>query len=252
MSSDSERETRTEPGQGKEKENERFVEEEDESGEASSSSAAAEQSSRVLIVDALKSSPLYGQVSDVLHWRDPLQSALLFGIGNFFFFLITVGEYSVLTLLCYLALSLIFVCCAYANGTMLRAQLKKEKPENPFLPKLRNPYVATRETLEPHADAIVQLANDAATVARAILYFTDNALTFKVALFIWVLSVIGRLFSGLTLLYMTFIAAFIWPRIYLEKKKDIDRVFYLVEDKVSEVTALIKAKIPLGKKKKTE
>ena len=67
-----------------------------------------------------------------MHWNDPVQSALVFGIGNFFFFLITYGEYSVLTLFSYLALALIFVCGGYVYVTMLRAHFNKEKAENPF------------------------------------------------------------------------------------------------------------------------
>jgi accessory gene regulator protein AgrB len=71
-------------------------------------------------------------VSSILHWNDPVQSALLFGIGNFFFFLITYGDYTVLSLFAYLDLALLFVAGVYANGTLLRAYLKKEKYENPF------------------------------------------------------------------------------------------------------------------------
>ena len=72
------------------------------------------------------------EVSALVHWNDPVQSALVFGIGNFFFFLITYGEYSVLTLFSYLALALIFVCGGYVYVTMLRAHFNKEKAENPF------------------------------------------------------------------------------------------------------------------------
>lgn len=131
-------------------------------------------------VTPLKSSPVYHQISGLLHWSDPVQSALVFGIGNFFFFLITYGEYSVLTLLSYLFLALVFVCGAYVYGTMLRAHFKKEKAENPFHAKLKNPFVATKFSLEPHADSIIGLINDAAHLWRSVLYFTDAAFSLKV------------------------------------------------------------------------
>jgi len=201
-------------------------------------------------VTPLKSSPFYHQASGILHWSDPVQSALVFGIGNFFFFLITYGEYSVLTLISYLALALIFVCGAYVYGTMLRAHFRKEKAENPFQAKLKNPFVASKFSLEPHADSIIGLINDAAHLWRSVLYFTDATFSLKFAFAIWVFSVIGKCFSGITLLYMTFLTAFIWPRIYQEKQAQIDEAYELALSKINHYVGLLMALLPL--KKKTE
>jgi len=204
----------------------------------------------VPFVTPLKSSPFFQQVSALLHWNDPVQSALVFGIGNFFFFLITYGEYSVLTLFSYLAMALIFVCGAYVYGTMLRAHFKKEKAENPFQAKLNNPFVASKFSLEPHADSIIGLINDAAHLWRSVLYFTESSFSLKVAFALWVLSVLGKVFSGLTLLYMTFLTAFIWPRIYQEKQAQIDEAYALAAGKINQYVSLAMSHLPL--KKKTE
>jgi len=217
-----------------------------------STSGSSEGCQGIPFVSALKSSPLFSQVSNILHWRDPIQSALLFAIGNFFFFLITVGEYTFLTLSCYLALALIIVCLSYAGGTQLRAHFKKEPVENPFAVKLKNPWVATRTTLEPHVDAVVGVINDFVDLAREVLYIKDYAQTAKVAVFIWLLSIVGKLFSGTMLLYMSFLTLFIWPRIYQEKQNDIDRYYNLALEQINHYLALVLSKIPLGKKKKTE
>jgi len=40
--------------------------------------------------------PLFPEASKVVHWRDPVKTGLLFGIFNFFFFLSTFAEYSLL------------------------------------------------------------------------------------------------------------------------------------------------------------
>jgi len=222
----------------------------DQASTSGSSEPSAPQA--IPFVSALKTSPLYGQVSAILHWRDPIQSALLFAIGNFFFFLITVGEYSILTLSCYLALALIIVCLSYAGGTQLRAQMKKEPAENPFAVKLNNPWVVSRSSLEPHVDAVVGVINDFADLAREVLYIKDYAQTAKVAVFVWLLSIVGKLFSGTMLLYMSFLTLFIWPRIYQEKQTDIDRLYNLALEKINFYLSMVMANIPLGKKKKTD
>lgn len=85
--------------------------------------------------------------------------------------------------------------------------------------KLKDPFVATKFSLEPHGDSIIGLINDTAHLWRSVLYFTDSSFSLKVrssfwfsffkliapkfAFAVWVLSVIGKLFSGLTLLYMS-------------------------------------------------
>jgi len=203
----------------------------------------------VAFVSSIKASPYYAQVSNVLHWNDPVKSALLFGIGNFFFFLITYGEYSVITLLSYLALALIVVCGVYANGVMLIAHFKKQKVENPFQAKLKTPYVATKLSLEPHADSIIGLINDTIELSRSVLYFTDTFFSLKIAFFIWILSVLGKVFTGTTLLYASFLTSFVWPRIYQEKRVQIDHAYNLAFSKVTLYTNLVVDKLPFPKKK---
>jgi hypothetical protein len=203
-------------------------------------------------VDALKKSPFYSHVSSILHWNDPVQSALLFGIGNFFFFLITCGGYTVLSLFAYLALALLFVAGVYANGTLLRAYLKKEKYENPFSAKLKNPYVLTEADIKPHVDAFVGVANDFIHLTRHAIYFTDTVFSVKIAVIVWFVALVGSLFSGVVLLYGIFLAAFVWPRIYQEKQADIDRVYNIALTHLNQYYDLVLSKLPLGKKKKEE
>lgn len=203
-------------------------------------------------VDALKKSPFYSHVSSILHWNDPVQSALLFGIGNFFFFLITCGDYTVVSLFAYLALALLFVAGVYANGTLLRAYLKKEKYENPFSAKLKNPFVLAEGDLKPHVDAFVGVVNDFLHLTRHAIYFTDTVFSVKIAVIVWFIAIVGGAFSGIVLLYGIFLAAFVWPRIYQEKQADIDRVYGIALAHLNQYYDLVISKLPLGKKKKEE
>jgi len=243
-----EKEMKEDSAPGESSSNQDKKEEENESEE----SVEYRGSRRAPFVSAMKASPFWNQVSAVLHWHDPVQSALIFGIGNFFFFLITYGEYSVLTLLSYLGLALILVCGAYVNGTLLRAHFKKETAENPFSANLKNPYQASKYTLEPHADCIIGIINDIVYVWTSVLYFTDTLFSLRIAVLLCILSVIGKLFSGTMLLYMTFLTAFIWPRIYQEKQVQIDQAYELAMNKVNFYSQQVLSKLPLGKKKKTE
>jgi len=203
-------------------------------------------------IDALKKSPAYSHVISIIYWNDPIQSALLFGIGNFFFFLITYGEYTVLSLLAYLLLSLLFVAGVYTNGTWLRASFTNEKYENPFSAKLKNPYVLHETELKPHVEALVALLNDLTHLACHALYWTDPVFSAKISVIVWFLAIMGNTFSGVFLLYGLFLASFVWPRIYQEKQAEIDRVYDNVVKHASQYYNLVCSKVPLWKKKKEE
>lgn len=70
--------------------------------------------------------PLTVVVEPVLYWRDVFRSGILFSIGNLFFFLLTVGQYSLLTLVTYVFLTLMLVSYAYITFAQFRGQA------NPF------------------------------------------------------------------------------------------------------------------------
>jgi hypothetical protein len=59
-------------------------------------------------------------------WTDLVKSGLIFAIGCFFFFLVIVGEYSVLTLTSYMALTVLTVSFVYLKMQTMRGN------ENPF------------------------------------------------------------------------------------------------------------------------
>eukprot|EP01087_Luapelamoeba_hula_P009852 TRINITY_DN2577_c0_g1_i1.p1 TRINITY_DN2577_c0_g1~~TRINITY_DN2577_c0_g1_i1.p1 ORF type:complete len:247 (+),score=52.58 TRINITY_DN2577_c0_g1_i1:41-742(+) len=203
----------------------------------------------VPFISAVKQSPWFTHIVSIVQWNDPVQTGLLFAIGNLFFFLITFGEYSLLTILGYLALVLLIVCGVYANGVMLAAHFKKQPTENPFAAKLKNPYVASRLSLEPHSESIINFINDILGLIRAALFWTDFKFSVQVGFSVWVIALLGKYFAAVTLLYATFLTAFVWPRLYVEKKAQIDQAYGFVSSKIALYVDLIVSKIPLGKKK---
>jgi hypothetical protein len=72
------------------------------------------------------------EVSNIVLWRDPVKTGLLFGIFNFFFLLVCWGDYTVVTLESYLLLSLLAVCVGYVNFFVLKATIGGKHGEHPF------------------------------------------------------------------------------------------------------------------------
>jgi len=213
-----------------------------------SSSDAEEYKDKYPIISALQTSPFYSEVSALAHWKDPIQSGLIFGIGNFFFFLITYGEYSVLTLFSYLLFTLLLVCYVYVNVSIFL-----KKAGNPFSKKLEgNEFRITRKMLEGHLDTIAQLLNDVLYIFRSTFYFTNTLRSLKFAGILFALATIGKCFSGIAILFLVFFFSFVIPRIYLEKQKEIDAILGLARSQIDTYTQLVLSKIPFPGKKKSE
>eukprot|EP01089_Gocevia_fonbrunei_P007863 TRINITY_DN1920_c0_g1_i3.p1 TRINITY_DN1920_c0_g1~~TRINITY_DN1920_c0_g1_i3.p1 ORF type:complete len:189 (-),score=14.27 TRINITY_DN1920_c0_g1_i3:88-654(-) len=168
-----------------------------------------------------------------------------------FFFLITMADYTFLTLYCYLGLALLLICGAYANTFSIKSLVNKSaaKEANPLKAALDKAYKISPDVLEAHLKSLEQLLNDIVKIFRSLFSFEDNFTSLKFAALLWILSIVGGWFSGALLLYMAFLTAFTWPRLYLEKRREIDNVWNLV---ATQIDTVILSKIPFGKKKKNE
>jgi len=183
------------------------------------------QAERKTCMVILKANPLYNEVSKIFHWRDPVRSGLLFGIANLFYILLSWGEYSVVTLTSYLLLSLLLVCLGYSNYVVFKASwLQGKKVENPFKEKFKNQkFHVTREAIDKHVDTILDLINLTIDKYRDVFYCSDNLVSLKYTFYFYVYATIGDWFSGITLLYLVTLGFFVWPRLYEEKKTEIDQ-----------------------------
>jgi len=65
-----------------------------------------------------------------------------------FFYLVSFGGYSVLSLVSYLLLTLTVGCLIFSQYVVVKARWKKEEPHNPFADRLKdNKFFITQETV---------------------------------------------------------------------------------------------------------
>jgi len=205
------------------------------------------------ISSAIATSPLFPEVSYILHWKDPIRTGLLFGIFNFSFFLITYGEYSVLSLAAYSSLALLVAAFAYANGSILFAKyIQGLVAENPLSARWSSAEPIPRYVVEKHLDSVLNIVNAVLEVARDAFYSNFPILSVKVGAVFFILSLIGKWFSGLTLIYIVALIAFAWPRLYQEKQREIDHFWKLATDHYDTYAQLALSKIPKLDKRKTQ
>jgi len=197
-------------------------------------------------VAIVKSNPLYSEASKIFHWRDPVRSGLLFGIFNFFFFLWTWGEYSLVTIVSYLLLTTLCICLGYANYVVLKASwLQGSREENPFSKRFKGAnFHISREVVDQHVTTLIDLINTTVDQLRDVYFCTDSFLSLKFALYFYLAATVGNWFSGATLLYLVTLGFFVWPRLYEEKQKEIDQFWGIAVSQANNYYQIALAKLP--------
>jgi len=210
--------------------------------------------------EILKANPLYPNVSAILHWRDPVKSGLLFGILNLFYILVAWCDYSVITLVSYSLLTLLVVCLSYVLFVVQKARfLQGRTVANPFQERWgAGNFRISRATAEQHLDTVVELINSEVECAQEVFYCTNLVRSLQYVGVFYLAAVVGNWFSGWTLTELAVIAAFVWPRTYEMKKKEIDQLYALAQQKFNVYLELVLSKLPpqarqlIAKTKKTE
>jgi cytochrome b subunit of formate dehydrogenase len=194
---------------------------------------------------------LISQAEDLIYWKNPIKSGLVFVTGLFTFFVLTVGGYTVISLTSNLLLWLLIISFAYTNGTMMFATFQGKSPVNPHISRWGEAkFDITKETVDEYVDFLLPYVNKGIDFAREVAFCLNNMKTLKVIGALWVISIFSNLFSGLTLLFLEFFLAFSIPRLYEMNKQQVDKYadIALTQSKIyyKQVSDIIKEKIPKG------
>jgi len=177
----------------------------------------------------IRNDPIFPLVYDLVVWRDPLRSGLLFAIGNLFFFLVTFGGYSFISLGAWVFLIVI-------AGSLINVQFYRIRGlPNPLDDMFKNvEYLVSQDQLQQHVETFFRVFEFVRILLRDILYCQDLTLTLKAVGVAIAVRFVGNIFSDVVLLYLVFVVAFLWPRIYSEKQSQIDGFVKTTRSRVQE------------------
>jgi len=197
--------------------------------------------------------PVYLAVSDLLHWKDVVETGIVFVILNLFFYLITYGEYTILGLFAYLHVTLLSVAAAYVGVYKLKARFRGETFVNPLVERFKDrSFHLNSPDWQETIDLVVDTINLASDHAKRALFVENLLHTVKWIVGFYIFGIFARCFSGVTLLYLVTLVAFVWPRLYTEKQVEIDRGFNLAKEKAAFYYGEALKKVPPEIKKKLE
>ncbi|TMS23192.1 Reticulon-3 [Larimichthys crocea] len=177
----------------------------------------------------LKISP---PVSQLIQWKEPKKTAAVFGLS--LLVLVSVATLSVISVVSYLLLTCLCVTITFRVYKSVIQAVQKSDEGHPFRSLLERDISVSSESVRLLADRALVHLNLFSSQTRRLLLVEDLVDSLKLAAVMWMMTYIGSVFNGVTILILADIILFSAPLIYQKKKTQIDRYIELVRSKVEE------------------
>ncbi|XP_029454050.1 reticulon-1 isoform X1 [Rhinatrema bivittatum] len=186
---------------------------------------------------------------DLLYWRDIKQTGIVF--GSVLLLLFSLTQFSVVSVIAYLALAALSATISFRIYKSVLQAVQKTDEGHPFKAYLEMEISLSQDQIQKYTECIQQYVNSTVRELRRLFLVQDLVDSLKFAVLMWLLTYVGALFNGLTLLIMAVVSMFSLPAVYDKYQAQIDQYLGLVRTHMNTVMTKIQAKIP-GAKRRTE
>ncbi|XP_030603330.1 reticulon-4b isoform X3 [Archocentrus centrarchus] len=188
-------------------------------------------------------------VVDLLYWRDVKTTGVVFGAALLLLLSLTVC--SIVSVCSYICLALLSVTICFRIYKGILQAIQKSDEGHPFKQYLDQEVALSEDMVHKYSDLVLAKLNKTIGELRRLFLVEDLVDSIKFAVLMWILTYVGALFTGLTLLILGLIAVFSCPIVYEKHQTQIDHYLALVNNQIKDVVGKIQAKVP-GMKRKTE
>ncbi|XP_075043822.1 reticulon-3 [Mixophyes fleayi] len=190
------------------------------------------------------------KVHDLLFWRDVKKSGMVFGATMVL--LLSLAAFSIISVISYFILSLLTVTISFRIYKSVMQAVQKSEEGHPFKCLLEKDITLSSDSFQKILNASLVHVNHAVKYIMRLFLVEDLVDSLKLALLMWLMTYVGAVFNGITLLILGVLVAFSAPVVYEKYKVQIDHYVSLVHSQVKSITEKIQAKLPAALKKKTE
>ncbi|XP_028645181.1 reticulon-1 isoform X1 [Grammomys surdaster] len=215
---------------------------------SSSQSPAATESPELFGSGLVPSLPFFNKQKavDLLYWRDIKQTGIVF--GSFLLLLFSLTQFSVVSVVAYLALAALSATISFRIYKSVLQAVQKTDEGHPFKAYLELEITLSQEQIQKYTDCLQLYVNSTLKELRRLFLVQDLVDSLKFAVLMWLLTYVGALFNGLTLLLMAVVSMFTLPVVYVKHQAQVDQYLGLVRTHINTVVAKIQAKIPGAKR----
>ncbi|XP_038164245.1 reticulon-4a isoform X6 [Cyprinodon tularosa] len=186
---------------------------------------------------------------ELLYWRDVKTTGVVFGAALLLLLSLTVC--SIVSVCSYIGLALLSVTICFRIYKGILQAIQKSDEGHPFKQYLDQEVALSEDVVHKYSDKVLEKLNKSVVELRRLFLVEDLVDSIKFAVLMWILTYVGALFNGLTLLILGLVGAFSCPIIYEKHQAQIDHYLALVNNQIKDVVGKVQAKVP-GLKRKAE
>ncbi|XP_055987674.1 reticulon-3 isoform X2 [Sorex fumeus] len=189
-------------------------------------------------------------VHDLIFWRDVKKTGFVF--GTTLIMLLSLAAFSVISVVSYLILALLSVTISFRVYKSVIQAVQKSEEGHPFKAYLDVDITLSSEAFHNYMNAAMVHINKALKLIIRLFLVEDLVDSLKLAVFMWLMTYVGAVFNGITLLILAELLVFSVPIVYEKYKTQIDHYVGIIRDQTKSVVEKIQAKLPGIAKKKAE
>ncbi|XP_054455545.1 reticulon-4a isoform X2 [Anoplopoma fimbria] len=188
-------------------------------------------------------------VVDLLYWRDVKTTGVVFGAA--LLLLLSLTLCSIVSVSSYIGLALLSVTICFRIYKGILQAIQKSDEGHPFKQYLDQEVALSEDVVHKYSDLALAKLNKTICELRRLFLVEDLVDSIKFAGLMWILTYVGSLFNGLTILILALVGLFSCPIVYEKHQAQIDHYVALVNNQVKDVVGKVQAKVP-GMKRKAE
>ncbi|XP_006745693.1 reticulon-3 isoform X1 [Leptonychotes weddellii] len=189
-------------------------------------------------------------VHDLIFWRDVKKTGFVF--GTTLIMLLSLAAFSVISVVSYLILALLSVTISFRVYKSVIQAVQKSEEGHPFKAYLDVDITLSSEAFHNYVNAAMVHINRALKLIIRLFLVEDLVDSLKLAVFMWLMTYVGAVFNGITLLILAELLIFSVPIVYEKYKTQIDHYVGIARDQTKSIVEKIQAKLPGVAKKKAE
>ncbi|XP_005063947.2 reticulon-3 isoform X1 [Mesocricetus auratus] len=189
-------------------------------------------------------------VRDLIFWRDVKKTGFVF--GTTLIMLLSLAAFSVISVVSYLILALLSVTISFRVYKSVIQAVQKSEEGHPFKAYLDVDITLSSEAFHNYMNAAMVHVNRALKLIIRLFLVEDLVDSLKLAVFMWLMTYVGAVFNGITLLILAELLVFSIPIVYEKYKTQIDHYVGIARDQTKSIVEKIQAKLPGIAKKKAE
>ncbi|CAI5798095.1 Hypothetical predicted protein [Podarcis lilfordi] len=189
-------------------------------------------------------------VRDLVFWRDVKKTGLVF--STTLILLLSLAAFSVISVISYLILALLSVTISFRVYKSVIQAVQKSEEGHPFKAYLDVDVALSSEAFHNYVSAAMGHINHSLKLIMRLFLVEDLVDSLKLAVVMWLMTYVGAIFNGITLLILAELLVFSVPVVYEKYKTQIDHYVGIAREQIKSVVTKIQAKLPGVVKKKAE